>query len=95
MSNNNMNNKSILLMVSISLNVAFLIALFKIFIDQQTQSSPQITKPFVAVMHNGMNLSTIECDSFKMISKTQAITYNNGVAMPIVADEIRINTNEQ
>jgi hypothetical protein len=46
-------------------------------------------------MHNGMNLSTIECDSFKMISKTQAITYNNGVAMPIMADEIRINTNEQ
>ena len=66
-----------------------------IFADQQTQSTPQITKPFVAVMHNGMNLSTIECDSFKMISKTQAITYNNGAAMPIVADEIRINTNEQ
>ena len=51
------------------------------------------TKPFTAVMHNGMNVGTIECDSFKMISKTQAITYNNGVAMPIVADEIRINSN--
>jgi hypothetical protein len=87
-----MNNKSILLMVSISLNIAFLIALFMIFADQQTQPT---TKPFIAVMHNGMNLSTIECDSFKMISKTQAITYNNGAAMPIVADEIRINTNEK
>lgn len=53
------------------------------------------TKPFTAVMHNGMNMSEIECDSFKMISKTQAITYNNGVEMPIVADEIRIHTNEQ
>jgi hypothetical protein len=29
-----------------------------------------------------------------MISKTQAITYNDGVAMPIVAEEIRINTNQ-
>ncbi len=89
-----MNNKSILLMISISLNVAFLIALVMIFADQQNQPSSQVTKPFVAVMHNGMNLSTIECDSFKMISKTQAITYNNGVEMPIVAEEIRINTNE-
>ena len=53
------------------------------------------SKPFTAVMHNGMNLSEIECDSFKMISKTQVITYNNGVAMPIIADEIRIHTNEQ
>ena len=53
------------------------------------------TKPFTAVMHNGMNLSEIECDSFKMISKTQAITYNKGKAMPIAADEIRIYTNEQ
>ena len=88
-----MNNKSILLMVSISLNVAFLIALFKIFIDQQNQSIKTTIKPFTAVMHNGMNLSEIECDSFKMISKTQAITYNNGTAMPIVSDEIRINTN--
>ena len=86
-----MNNRSILLMVSISLNVAFLIALFMIFADQQTQPT---TKPFVAVIHNGWNSSSIECDSFKMISKTQAITYNDGVAMPIVAEEIRINTNE-
>jgi hypothetical protein len=53
------------------------------------------TKPFVAVAQNGMNYSEIGCDSFKMISKTQAITYNSGVAMPIVADEIRIHTNEQ
>ena len=90
-----MNNKSILLMVSISLNVAFLIALFKIFMAQSNQSTPQITKPFIAVMHNGMNYSEIECDSFKMISKTQVITYNNGVVMPIVADEIRIHSNEQ
>ena len=90
-----MNNKSILLMVSISLNVAFLIALFMIFADQQNQSTKPTIKTFVAVMHKGMNMSTIECDSFKMISKTQAITYNKGVAMPIVADEIRINTNEQ
>ena len=29
-----------------------------------------------------------------MISKTQAITYNNGKAMPIVADEIRIHSNK-
>ena len=86
-----MNNKSILLMVSISLNVAFLIALFKIFADQQTQPT---TKPFVAVIHNGWNSSSIECDSFKMVSKTQAITYCNGTAMPIVGDEIRINTNK-
>ncbi len=35
-----MNNKSILLMISISLNVAFLIALFMIFADQQNQPSP-------------------------------------------------------
>jgi len=89
-----MNYKSILL-ISLAGNVSFLIALFLSSTGSQTQSTPQITKPFVAVMHNGMNLSTIECDSFKMISKTQAITYNNGVAMPIVADEIRINTNEQ
>jgi hypothetical protein len=53
------------------------------------------TKQFTAVIHNGMNLSEIECDSFKMISKTQAITYNNGKAMPIVADEIRIHSNKQ
>ena len=53
------------------------------------------TKPFIAVMQNGMNYSEIGCDSFKMISKTQVITYNNGAAMPIVADEIRIHTNEQ
>ena len=46
-------------------------------------------------MQNGMNYSEIGCDSFKMISKTQVITYNNGKAMPIVADEIRIHTNEQ
>ncbi len=78
-------------MVSISLNVAFLIALFKIFADQQTQPT---TKPFVAVIHNGWNWSSIECDSFKMVSKTQAITYCNGTAMPIVGDEIRINTNK-
>ena len=90
-----MNNKSILLMVSISLNVAFLIALFKIFIDLQNIVTETPIKPFTAVMHNGMNISEIECDSFKMISKTQAITYNNGVEMPIVADEIRIHTNEQ
>ena len=90
-----MNNKSILLMVSISHNVAFLIALFKIFMAQSNQSITPTTKPFTAVMHNGMNMSEIECDSFKMISKTQAITYNNGKAMPIVADEIRIHTNEQ
>jgi uncharacterized membrane-anchored protein YhcB (DUF1043 family) len=64
----------------------------RVFMDKQTK---QFTKPFTAVMHNGMNMSEIECDSFKMISKTQAITYNNGVAMPIVADEIRIHTNEQ
>jgi hypothetical protein len=89
-----MNNKSILLMVSISLNVAFLIALFMIFADQQTQSTPQITKPFTAVVHNGWNSSSTKCDSFKMISKTQAIIYYNGTAMPIVGDEIRINTNE-
>jgi hypothetical protein len=90
-----MNNKSILLMVSISLNVAFLIALFKIFMAQSNQSIKPTTKPFIAVMHNGMNYSEIGCDSFKMISKTQVITYNNGVTMPIVADEIRIHTNEQ
>ena len=90
-----MNNKSILLMVSISLNVAFLIALFKIFMAQSNQSIQPTNKPFTAVMHNGMNMSEIECDSFKMISKTQVITYNNGVVMPIVADEIRIHTNEQ
>ena len=53
------------------------------------------TKPFIVVMQYGMNISKIGCDSFKMISKTQAITYNNGVAMPIVADEIRIYSNEQ
>jgi len=64
----------------------------RVLMDKQTK---QTTKPFTAVMHNGMNISEIECDSFKMISKTQAITYNNGKAMPIVADEIRINTNEQ
>ena len=64
----------------------------RVFMDKQTK---QTTKPFTAVMHNGMNLSEIECDSFKMISKTQVITYNNGVAMPIIADEIRIHTNEQ
>jgi len=52
------------------------------------------TKPFTAVMHNGWNSSEIECDSFKMISKTQAITYNNGKAMSIVADEIRIHSNK-
>ena len=51
-------------------------------------------KPFTAVMHNGWNSSEIECDSFKMISKTQAITYNNGKAMSIVADEIRIHSNK-
>ena len=64
----------------------------RVLMDKQTK---QTTKPFTAVMHNGMNISEIECDSFKMISKTQAITYNNGKAMPIVADEIRIHTNEQ
>ena len=64
----------------------------RVFMDKQTKHT---TKPFTAVMYNGMNMSEIECDSFKMISKTQAITYNNGVAMPIVADEIRIHTNEQ
>ena len=64
----------------------------RVFMDKQTKHT---TKQFTAVMHNGMNMSEIECDSFKMISKTQAITYNNGVAMPIVADEIRIHTNEQ
>ena len=64
----------------------------RVLMDKQTK---QTTKPFTAVMHNGMNMSKIECDSFKMISKTQAITYNNGKAMPIVADEIRIHTNEQ
>ena len=91
-----MNNKSILLMVSISLNVAFLIAIFTIFLDQSiNQSIKHPTKPFTAVMHNGMNMSGIDCDSFKMISKTQAITYNNGKVMPIVADEIRIHSNEQ
>ena len=57
------------------------------------QSTKKTTKPFTALMHNGMNLCKIDCDSFKMISKTQAITYNNGKAMPIVADEIRINSN--
>ena len=64
----------------------------RVLMDKQTK---QTTKPFTAVMHNGMNMSEIECDSFKMISKTQAITYNNGKAMPIVADEIRIHSNEQ
>lgn len=87
-----MNNKSILLMVSISLNVAFLIALFVIFANQQTQPT---AKPFTAVIQNGWNWSSIECDSFKMVSKTQSVIYYNGIAMPIVGDEIRINTNEQ
>ena len=64
----------------------------RVLMGKQTKHT---TKPFTAVMHNGMNMSEIECDSFKMISKTQAITYNNGVEMPIVADEIRIHTNEQ
>ena len=63
----------------------------RVLMDKQTK---QTTKPFTAVMHNGMNMSEIECDSFKMISKTQAITYNNGKAMPIVADEIRIHSNK-
>lgn len=63
----------------------------RVLMDKQTK---QTTKPFIAVMHNGMNMSEIECDSFKMISKTQAITYNNGKAMPIVADEIRIHSNK-
>jgi hypothetical protein len=63
----------------------------RVLMDKQTK---QTTKPFTAVMHNGMNMSEIECDSFKMISKTQAITYNNGKAMSIVADEIRIHSNK-
>jgi hypothetical protein len=59
------------------------------------QPTQKTTKPFIAVMQNGMDYSEIGCDSFKMISKTQVITYNNGAAMPIVADEIRIYSNEQ
>ena len=59
------------------------------------QPTQKTTKPFIAVMQNGMDYSEIGCDSFKMISKTQVITYNNGAAMPIVADEIRIHTNGQ
>jgi hypothetical protein len=59
------------------------------------EPTKKTTKPFIAVMQNGMNYSEIGCDSFKMISKTQVITYNNGAAMPIVADEIRIHTNGQ
>jgi hypothetical protein len=59
------------------------------------QPTKKTSKPFIAVMQYGMNCSEIGCDSFKMISKTHVITYNNGKAMPIVADEIRIHTNEQ
>jgi hypothetical protein len=85
-------NKTNLTWLAVAIGVLVAITAFRVLTDRETK---QTTKPFTAVMHNGMNMSEIECDSFKMISKTQAITYNNGKAMPIVADEIRIHSNEQ
>jgi large-conductance mechanosensitive channel len=85
-------NKTNLIWLAAAIGVLVVTTAFQVLMDKQTKQS---TKPFTAVMHNGMNMSEIECDSFKMISKTQAITYNNGVVMPIVADEIRIHSNEQ